>query len=105
MRDAEAASYPAIRAERSALRAERQEQQPTMVARILLIDGDDETRQRSAAFLRSVGFHVVDVPDAHGATERARASSVNIVVSEGLEVRGCTRPSAKLARVYVGEAV
>lgn len=53
-----------------------------MVARVLLIDGDDLTRTRYAAYLRSMGCDVTAVPDGHGATLLALASGAQLVVTD-----------------------
>lgn len=53
-----------------------------MIARILLIDGDDATRTRYAEFLRSAGFDVTAVSDGHGATVLALASGADVVVTD-----------------------
>ena len=53
-----------------------------MIARVLLIDGDDATRKRYAEFMRSVGFDVTAVSDAHGATVLAMASGADVVITD-----------------------
>ena len=53
-----------------------------MIVRVLLIHGDDTMRQRHADFLRSVGFHVIAVPDGHGAIDLARSSRVDVLVTD-----------------------
>jgi len=52
------------------------------VARILLIDGNDGTRRRYTQFLRSDGFEVIAMSDAHGAVALVRASLVDVVVTD-----------------------
>ena len=53
-----------------------------MIARVLLIDGDNETRDRYRKFLRTLGFDVVAVSDAHGAIVLALASRAEVVVTD-----------------------
>lgn len=53
-----------------------------MIARVLLIDGDDATRERYAESLRSKGFDVTAVSDAHGLIILALASCADVVVTD-----------------------
>lgn len=53
-----------------------------MIARVLLIDGDDVTRKRYAESLRSEGFDVTAVSDAHGLIVLALASRAEVVVTD-----------------------
>ena len=80
-----------------------------MIARILLIDGDDATRTRYAEFLRSVGFDVTAVSDGHGATVLALASGADVVVTDanprgaidGVEVARRLRNDERTRRIRV----
>lgn len=53
-----------------------------MIARVLLIDGDDGTRQLHTEFLRSAGFDVIAVSDAHVAIAFTLASQIDVVVTD-----------------------